>query len=102
MTYGPKMQDLLRHNLMMAVEQLAAHRGVAKTHIVRAISGHAADWARIKQGSSPITTALYDRMMGGISALWPDNAPWPEGVLRPAPEPQSVKRPDFLDQQTAA
>lgn len=102
MTYAPKMQDVLRNNLLVAVEQLAAARGVAKTKLVCAISGHPAVWARIKQGRSPITTALYDRMMGGISALWPDDAPWPEGVLRPAPEPQSVKRPDFLDQQSAA
>lgn len=102
MTYAPKMQDVLRNNLLVAVEQLAAARGIAKTNLVRAISGHPAVWARIKQGRSPVTTALYDRMMGGISALWPDDAPWPEGVQRPAPEPQSVKRPDFLDQQSAA
>jgi hypothetical protein len=102
MNYAPKMQDVLRNNLLVAVEQLAVARGIAKTNIVRAISGHPAVWARIKQGRSPVTTALYDRMMGGISALWPEDAPWPDGVLRPAPDPQSVKRPDFLDQQSAA
>lgn len=102
MTHAPKMQDLLRDNLIRAVEALAIHRGVALTHVVRAISGHPADWARIKKGESPITTALYDRMMGGVSALWPDSADWPEGIPRPAPEPQSVKRPEFLSHETAA
>ena len=102
MNHAPKMADVLRDNLIRTVEELALHLGIAKTHIVRAISGHPADWARIKRGGSPITTALYDRMMGGLSALWPDQAPWPDGVPRPAPEPQSIKRPDYLEQKTAA
>lgn len=102
MSYDPKMQHLLRDNLLLVVEQLSLHRGLPKTSIVRAIWGHPAAWTRVKQGRSPITTALYDRFMGGISALWPDDVPWPDGVLRPPPEPEALKCPEYLEQKTAA
>lgn len=97
MNHAPKMADFLRDNVIRAVEELAAHLGIAKTHIVRAISGHPSDWARIKKGDTPITTSLYDRVMGGVSALWPETAPWPDGIPRPVPEPGAIKRPEYLE-----
>lgn len=96
MNYAPKMQEILRTNLMTAMDALSEAAGRPRTHFVRAVGGHQSVWARIKNGKRPITTSLYDRMMGGISALWPEDAPWPEGIPRPVPDIDAIRRPEAL------
>ncbi len=95
MLYAPKMQEVLRSNVLRAMDELIALTGKSQTQFVIAIAGHQSIWARIKKGENPITTAQYDRIMGGISALWPD-APWPEGIPRPAPDIDAIRKPDAL------
>jgi hypothetical protein len=95
MRYAPKMQDALRANLLRAMNRLVTLTGRPQTQFVRALVGHTSIWARIKKGEHPITTAQYDRMMSGISLLWPD-APWPKGIPRPAPDINAIRRPDAL------
>lgn len=95
MQYAPKMQDALRRNILRAMDGLVELTGRPKSHFVIALAGHQSIWARIKKGEKPITTAQYDRVMGGISALWPD-APWPEDIPRPAPDIDAVRKPEAL------
>lgn len=96
MEYAPKMQDLLRSNIITALDAISEATGKPRTHYVIAVGGHQSVWARIKKGRAPITTALYDRMMGGLSALWPDAAPWPESIPRPEPDIAAIRKPEAL------
>ena len=78
---------------MLAVTTtLGRHRGVPLSAIGRLVLGDAGFLRDVEIGAARgdppnFTVDRFDRLMGGLSALWPDDLPWPSSVPRPRPAP---------------
>lgn len=78
------MEEILRQHLIEAAKAFEAASGVSLATIGRRALNDNTLLARLASGQG-FTVKTYDRLLGWLSENWPDNAVWPEGVIRPEP-----------------
>lgn len=78
------MESDLRSNLMACASAYASARGISLSTIGRLAAGDWRFFDRLDDDAKTFTARKYDEVIGWFSERWPDNAPWPEAVARPA------------------
>lgn len=89
--YAPTLTETARANIRAAVDALMSGTCLSQTFISRAMTGDSAWMKRLPETSMNLRS--YDAAMGRLSAMWPDDLPWPASVPRPAPQdlPAEIK-----------
>jgi len=82
--HAPPLKDTAQRNVMAATNALSDHTGISLSAIGHTLIGDSTFVVRVHEGTN-FTLSLYDRLMGGLSAIWPPDLAWPEDVPRPAP-----------------
>lgn len=94
-THQPgEMEAALRGHLEVATAIYAAHTGVKPSILSGVFLNNTGFFSRLAHGGA-CSVRSYDRFMSGLSAMWPDDLPWPEGIPRPAP---ASLAPDQIEQ----
>lgn len=75
--------SLLRSNLDRLWAGFSAATGIAPTMVSIIVAEDRAFFGRVAKKDFRVGT--YDRIAARFSALWPADAPWPEGIVRPDP-----------------
>ena len=77
------MEIELKTHLVTLGAAFAAETGLAQSTIWARVVGDARFLDRITSGKG-FTVKTYDSCMMWFSENWPDNAPWPAEIARPA------------------
>ena len=86
-------------SMLKAISALCDGTGLSRSAVTELLLGDPAFCSRIGGGKN-FTAATYDRLMGGMAAIWPDDLPWPRDVPRPVPA--DLPREVFLQVQERA
>lgn len=86
--YSPTLKATARLNIMAVIAAYCDHTGLKRTALSGLLTNDNTFIGRVDKGAG-FTVSIYDRVMGSLSALWPDDLDWPEDV--PRPEPAALK-----------
>lgn len=82
-TYAPTLAETARLNIEAVALAIMDHTGLSQTFVSKLCRSDSAFLTRLPETTMNITT--YDVVMGRLSAIFPEDAIWPEAVPRPAP-----------------
>lgn len=74
----------LHQTLLRCVDAYCEARGLARATVSGLILKDSRAFDRVAAGGN-VTIRNFDRAMRWLSANWPENTPWPEGIKRPEP-----------------
>lgn len=86
------MEETLRQNLVTVSTKLCEHTNTGPAVLGRQIVNDPSVLVRIGAGEKTFTVRMYDRLMSGMSALWPSGKKWPAGIPRPAPDTNLIEK----------
>lgn len=75
--------------------------GVKPSKVTNILAGDAKLYYRVAEGGG-FTVATYDRVMGAVSAVWPEDVPWPSDVPRLPPGDVAEDRAEMIRSLIAA
>lgn len=93
-TFPPPSLDVARQNLTALLEAFERATGLAPTYIGIIARGGDPKFCR-SYLEKDFGFESYDIVVSRLSALWPENAAWPEGVPRLAPAPIEAREEAF-------
>jgi hypothetical protein len=100
-TYAPTLAETTRFHIETVTEALMQHTGVSQTFVSKVCRPDPAFLKRLWE--TTMNVATYDDVMARLSAIWPDDAEWPESVPRPAPGSLSDEiRAEFAEKAAKA
>lgn len=82
-TYDPQMLSQMRANLAKVFESYREATGFSATFCTEVACGDPKFYRSYQEKDFRVGT--YDKVLGRLSAVWPDGAQWPDGIGRPEP-----------------
>lgn len=79
------METELARHLTTLADRYAEATNLKQSTVGRLCAGDGRFFKRIEEGQT-FTAKKYDVVVSWFSLNWPDDAVWPDGVMRPAPE----------------
>ena len=88
--YATPLRVMACRHMLAAATMLGRHQSAPLSLIGRLVLGDANFLRDVEVGAARgrcpnFGIERYDRLMGGLSWVWPDDLPWPSSVPRPAP-----------------
>lgn len=96
------MQATLQANLKACLSAYIGATGSKKSTVAQRAAGDWRFFDRLEDPGKTFTIRKYEDVMAWFSDFWPDQAPWPDGVGRPHPEPVQSGRPNSARRHEAA
>lgn len=83
-SFHPPLKATARDRMAAVIEAFCDHTGTSPHSISGLLVNDSKFVPRVLDGSN-FTVGQYDRIMGGLSRLWPRDLDWPADVPRPYP-----------------
>jgi len=82
--YAAALKDTAAAQMMRVVAVFSAHTGMTPTILSKILVNDTTFIPRVGDGAG-FTVTQFDRIISGLSAIWPDDLAWPRDVPRQAP-----------------
>ncbi|WP_245515051.1 hypothetical protein [Jiella endophytica] len=78
----------LREQLIHVADRYCQAVGLSRARVSTIVLGRGSKLDDLARGGD-VTTRIFEQAVSWFSANWPDGTDWPNGIARPAPQPQA-------------